>query len=304
VRGVHLVVGLAAPPARGGEPVADLHALHRLYTHEGSGEPGVEAPVPVHVRAQPRRQPVDDDLDDAADGVASLLHGLDLGDHRLGACGVERADRALVDGVEVLGPRQRPLGRVGTPDRHDVADDLHTQQLAQELPRDGPQHGAGRGLPGTGPLEHGPRVVEAELLHAREVGVPRPRPGERLVASQPGEYVGVHGVRGHDLFPLGPFGVVDPHGDRPALGQPVAHPAQELDLVGLEAHARAPPEPEPPAGELLVQVGGRDLDPGNHAFEHGHQRGPVRLPSGDPTQHPTILSCPARASIGGYTFTS
>jgi hypothetical protein len=156
-----------------------------------------------------------------------------------------------------------------------VADDLHTEQLTQEGAGHRAQRGAGGGLTRAGPLEHRPGVVEAELLHAGEVGVAGPGPGERFVAGEPGEHVGVHRVRGHDLLPLGPLGVVDPHRDRPALGQPVPHPAEELDAVGLEPHTRATPEPETAAGQLLGQVVGRDLDPGDHSFEDGDQRGSV-----------------------------
>ncbi len=56
-----LVVG-AGPAARGGrEPVADLDTLDGLDAHQGSGQAGVEPPVPVHVscpvRAAGRRRP-------------------------------------------------------------------------------------------------------------------------------------------------------------------------------------------------------------------------------------------------------
>ena len=94
-------------PGVGGqaEAVADLDALDRLDAHERAGEPGVEAAVPVHVRAEARRQPVHGDLDDAAEGVAVLVGLVDLGDHRLARVGVEAAHRV---GVEVGDVRQRP----------------------------------------------------------------------------------------------------------------------------------------------------------------------------------------------------
>ena len=73
----------ADPRRRGGaEAVADLDALDRLDAHERRGEAGVDAAVPVHVGAEPGRQPVHDDLDDAAEGVAGAVRVVDLGDHR------------------------------------------------------------------------------------------------------------------------------------------------------------------------------------------------------------------------------
>ena len=62
-----------------------------------AGELAVEPVVAAGERAQPDRQARRDDLDDAAERVAVLLGGLDLGDHRLLGGLVERADRAGVD---------------------------------------------------------------------------------------------------------------------------------------------------------------------------------------------------------------
>ncbi|GAB3879620.1 hypothetical protein GCM10029964_032330 [Kibdelosporangium lantanae] len=53
------------------------------------------------------------------------------------------------------------------------------------------------------------------------------------------------------------------------------HAAEELGVVGLEPHAWAPAEPEPPAGELPGQILGRDLHAGHHALKDGDQGGPV-----------------------------
>ena len=98
--------------ARGGgerETVADLDALDRLDAHQRAGEPRVEAAVPVHVRAEARRQAVHDDLDDAAEGVAVLVGLVDRGDHRLAGVGVQAADRVVVEAGDVVG--LRPRGR-------------------------------------------------------------------------------------------------------------------------------------------------------------------------------------------------
>ena len=127
--------GRAAPP-RGGEPVADLHALDRLDPHQRGGEPRVQPAVAVHVRAEPRRQAVDEYLHDAAQRVAVLLGRIDLGDHGRGRFGAERPNRRLVDRAQIRGRGQRSVGRVGRPERHHVGQHLGTQHLVQEAARD------------------------------------------------------------------------------------------------------------------------------------------------------------------------
>ena len=86
-------MGLAAPPAGDLEAVADLDALHGLDAHERLREQAVDAAVPVHVRAEPGRDAVAEHLDHAAERVAGLRRGLDLGDHRGLGVGVEAAHR-------------------------------------------------------------------------------------------------------------------------------------------------------------------------------------------------------------------
>ena len=61
--------------------------------------------------------------------------------------------------------------------------------------------------------------------------------------------------------------------------------AEHLDLVGLELHPGAAAVAEPAAGQLGGDVGGGDLDVGDHAFQHGDQGGAVGLSGGDPAQH-------------------
>src|SRR6185312_7924920 len=68
--GIHLVVGNAASPARGLEPVADLDALDRLDAHDSPGKLTVEPVVAAGERAQPDGQPVGDGLDDPTERVA------------------------------------------------------------------------------------------------------------------------------------------------------------------------------------------------------------------------------------------
>ncbi len=61
----------------------------------------------------------------------------------------------------------------GGADAHDVAEDLDAGQLAQEGPRHRGQRHAGGRLAGAGTLQDRPRIGEAVLLHADEVGVAR-----------------------------------------------------------------------------------------------------------------------------------
>jgi len=146
--------------------------------------------------------------------------------------------------------------------------ELIARQLAQVRTRHGAQRRPGSRFAGAGALQDRSRVVEAVLLHAGQVGVPWPRARQLFVASQVFQLGGIDRVGRHDLFPLGPLGVLDVHGHRPTLGEPVPDPAQELDVVGLEAHPRASAEAEAPARQLLVDVGRGDRDSGHHAFQH------------------------------------
>ncbi len=285
-----LVHHLAAAQARRQEAVAHLHALDGLDAHERGGQPAVQAPVPVGVAPQPRRKAVRQHLDDAAEGVALLLGRVHLGDQALAGSGVEDAHRALVHGLQVLRPRQRG-GRVDrlTADAHDVAEHLHAVRLAQQRLGDRAERDAGGGLPGAGALEDGAGVVEAVLLHADEVGVAGPRPGQRGVAGQTRELVGVDRVGGHDDRPLGPLGVADADRDRTALRDAVPHPAEELDLVALEGHPRTAPVAEPAAGQLVRDVLRGQPDPGGDALDDAHQGRAVGLPCGQPAHHADSL---------------
>src|SRR6476661_6281951 len=87
-------------------------------------------------------------------------------------------------------------------------------------------------------------------------------PGQRRVAGRSLEHLGVDRVGRHDGLPLGPLGVADPQRHRTALGLAVADAADDLELVGLELHPRAPAVAQPPARERVLDVVGRDTDVG------------------------------------------
>jgi hypothetical protein len=189
-----------------------------------------------------------------------------------------------------------------------VAEHLDAERLAQERPGHRAERDAGRRLAGTGAFEDRACVVEVVLLHAGEVGVARTRPRQRGIACLRGEQVGVDGIGGHDRLPLGPFGVADPDGDGSAHGAAVPHAAGQFDLVGLEAHPRAATVTEAAPGEIVGDVGGRDLDTGGQPLEHADDGRAVRLTRGDPAQHgvksvrtphaPTRRAAPRRRARG------
>ena len=153
------------------ESVTDLDALDRLDAHQGAGESGIQATVPVHVGSEPRDQAVREDLDDAAERLAVLVGGVDLLDHRVRGRLVEAAQRVGVEGFDV--PRQRTFGVFGGRDRSDgggVADHPDPES-GQNLRGNHAEGNACGGLPGAGPFQNGPGFGETVLLHPGEVCV-------------------------------------------------------------------------------------------------------------------------------------
>ena len=65
----------------------------------------------------------------------------------------------------------------------------------------------------------------------------------------------------------------------------MAHAAEELDVVALEAHARAPAEAEPAPGQLDRDVVDQDREPGGEALDDHGERGAVGLTGGQVAQH-------------------
>ena len=52
------------------EPKPELDALHDVDAHDRGRQRGIEPAIPVHIRAEPDRQPVDHDLEDTPDRIA------------------------------------------------------------------------------------------------------------------------------------------------------------------------------------------------------------------------------------------
>jgi hypothetical protein len=160
-----------------------------------------------------------------------------------------------------------------------VAEDGDPERLLEEAHRDPPQRHSGGGLPGAGPFQDRPGLVEVVLLHPGEVRVAGPWPGQGRVARLARQHVGVDGVGRHHRLPLRPLRVADLDGDRPALGLAVAYATQDGHRVRLELHPGAASEAEPAPGQRVGDVGGRHPYAGGHALQGRHQRGTVGFTS-------------------------
>ena len=66
----------------------------------------------------------------------------------------------------------------------------------------------------------------------------------------------------------------------------MAHTAEELDVVALEAHAGPAPEPEPAARQLVADLLHRDGEARGQAFDHHGECGAVGLTGRQESQHP------------------
>ncbi len=259
-------------------------------------EPRVELPVPLGEAAEPRRQPVHDDLDHPAERVAVLAGRVHLGDHARAGGRVGAAHRVLVDARQVGWLRHRRVVRHrDSAEGHHVGEDLHAEGLLEHPLGDLAERDPRGGLPRAGPLQNRPGVGVPELLHARQIRVAGPGPGQRGVAGLAVQVFLGHRVGGHDRLPLGPLGVADPDRDRPAEGDAVPHAAGELHLVLLELHPRAAPVAGPPPGERLRHVRAGHPHPGRHAVTDRRERPAMRLARRQPPKHdvhPTVSGVP------------
>ena len=164
------VVDARAEPPGLLEPEPELDALDDVDAHDRRGQGGIEPAIPVDVRAEPDRQPVDDDLEHAADRVAVRARLVDAGDHRGLGVGVRAAQRRRVGLVARAGRVGRVEGHAADLGRERPALDA---ELAQERPRDAAGRDPGRRLARGRALQHVADVVEAVLEGAGQVGVAR-----------------------------------------------------------------------------------------------------------------------------------
>ena len=180
---------------------------------------------------RPGRQPVHDDLDDAAEGVAVLVGLVDLGDHRRAGVRVEAAHRV---GVERARRRRAPgTDAVRAPRPSPMRDDVARRPRAptacsRNAAATAPSATRAAVSRARGPLQDRPGLVEVVLLHADQVGVPGPRAGSAArCGPAPASSSASTGSAAITCLPLGPLGVADPDRDRAAQGRAVPDAAEE-----------------------------------------------------------------------------
>ena len=295
------VVGCRAAAGGGPEAVADFHALDGLDAHQGRGQPGVEAAVPVHVAAQSRRQAVGQYLHDAAEGFAFLVRGVHLGHH--GVAMFPGRSSAADPRPGPARPRARaaalPSGHGHGGDGHGVADQLDVQ---------------GRSAVAEATVPKATRVAVSRALARSRTGrasskpyfcmpVKSAWPGRGRVsgalrawsASSSGSTGSADMICSH----LGHSVLPDLDGHRAALGQAVADAAEDGDLVLFELHPGAAAVAEPASGQCVLDLRAGEFDSGRYAFDNSHQCRAMGFTGGQPTQHnfhPAMISCRALAS--------
>ena len=154
-------------------------------------------------------------------------------------------------------------------------------------------------FPCTGAFQHRPGLIEAVLLHTGEIRVTGPRPGQGGITRRFLQDSGIHRVGGHDLFPLGPFGVSHLDGYRTALGQTVADSPDNSNLVLFELHPGASAVAEPAARQSRLDGLAGDLHACRHSLNDSDKSRAVGFPGRQPTQHTSILPRPKGATSAG-----
>jgi hypothetical protein len=199
-------VCLRAAQLREREAVADLDALHRLNPHQRRGKPRVEAVVLARIRAEPGRNALRTNLDDAAERVAILPRGV---------------DRVWIRACL----RQRDA-------RHAHAD------LPQQRLRHRPRRDVHRCVPRRRALERVAYIHVPVLLHAREIRVTRPRQRHRLRPLA--RRLAFRRPRVHPPRPV--LVIAIPHDERERRPEraPLPEAREHLDLVGLDLLSRRP----------------------------------------------------------------
>ena len=187
-------MGLTTANCGQGEAIPDLNPFDRLNPHERSGESGIQASISLTVRAQSGGKVVGQDLHHAAQGVTVALRLGDLGQHRSAGAWINAAHRVGVDPGQVIGSGQGAVRGAGRTDAYNVTEDLDPERLSKKIRSDRPQSHPGCGLPRRGPLQDRAGIVPVVLLHAGQVGVPRPRARQRRITSQLLQFLGGHGI--------------------------------------------------------------------------------------------------------------
>ena len=276
------VVGGAAAPPGDLEPVADLDALDRLDAHHRLGQQRVELAIPVHVAAETDRYAEAEHLDHAAERVAVLGGGLDLGDHRLGRAGSKQRTGESSTVVEVVGRRARRPDADRAEPIWITCEMIVDAEVAEQLLRHRAGRHARRGLAGAGPLEHIAGVGEAVLLHPGEIGVSGPDLGERRLGRAPAPATSRRchlSLRNHSVFLISI-----------ATGEPSVRPCRTppTSVSSSSSNRWRGPRPYPSRRRAISAWISSTVisSPAGRPSIDDHERLPVRLAGGEETEHP------------------
>ena len=174
---------------------------------------------------------MDDNFEDAADRVACPQRDIHFGLHLLLIVGIDAVQQHFILRLQRgdLFPRCGPR-KLGLTHADHVARQLNAEGAEQHL--GDPAAGyTGCALAGAGALEHIARVGEVVLQASGEVRVAGTRTGHGLVLRRVARF------DRQNLFPVLPIIIGDSHRDRRADGLAVAHAAEDVGRVALDAHA-------------------------------------------------------------------
>ena len=253
--GHDLVVGQRAAGAGELEAVAHLDALDGLDAHQGAGEPGVEPAVPVGVRAEPGRQARRRRPRRRRRGCRrpcgrrrSRRPSRRWCRRRSSAPGRRRAPRGrCAAGTTPAGARTVPSSTTCDTSVAPVVCSTNWAAISPSATRAAVSRALARssiGRASSKPYFCMP-TRSAWPGRGRVSGAPRLSPASDL---------GVDRVGRHDLLPLGPLAVADAQRDRAAERGAVADAADDLQVVGLEAHAGTASVAQATAGERSLDV--------------------------------------------------
>ena len=260
-----------AAPQRVVEAVADLDALHGLDADCGGRQASVEAQARLGVRAEARRAAEGADLDDSAERVAIGRRRVDRGQHaRLGFRDPSSRSRSPERGRRR--PRRPASVAAATSPTASTRPNTPMPSSPSRPLRDRADGDSCGGLARRGALEHVAHVVELVLHDAGEVGVTGSRQLHLAAAARRdlGELLVGHRPRAHRGAPVGVVAIAHDQRERPAQREPVAHAAEDLDVVLLDALPRAAAV----AGLTAGQIGPDRLTVERRARRAGPRRRP------------------------------
>ena len=284
------------------ERVADLDALHGLDAHGRGRQASVQAQPGLGVRAETGRAAEGADLDDAAERVAVGRRLVDRGEHAL----LARRDRSS---------RSRSRGRVRRPPRRLRPAPASTSPTASTRPKTAMPSSASR------PFVIAPTATRAEVSRAEaRSSTLRTSSSSYFMTPERSAWPGRGSCtlrlrraatsassssrdrpRAHGGAPVGVVAVAHDQRQRPAEREAVAHAAEDLDVVLLDALPRAAAV----AGLTPRQIGADrvvvEREPRGQAGDDRGDPGTVRLAGGDVAQlhgaeRRTSQSCRRRAA--------